>query len=39
MLDAQGGKGSLNLDNGGQGEEEGKKSNILPDVLCKWPLM
>ena len=40
MLDVQGGRGLPNSDNDGQGEggKGGKKSNILTDVLCEWPL-
>ena len=34
-----GGGGSPNSDNDGQGGRRGKKSNILPDVLCEWPLI
>ena len=30
--------GSPNSDNDGQGGKEAKKSNILPYVLCEWPL-
>ena len=35
---SKGGGGLPNSDNDGQGGKGGKKSNILPNVLCEWPL-